>query len=159
MRTSALLFSAVLLTGCGSIDTDPSDFPATVVTLPARTVVTMRFEELNEKAVDRFADEVEKQGLTGLGDPMVRGADLMVPVAKGTRVEAPLAVRDLKATRAAAVECRTASREVLERQVDHLYDWIAENGYRPVEPPIRVLLAWPPAPWRVEILIPVDSAR
>ncbi|MEN8148624.1 MAG: GyrI-like domain-containing protein [Planctomycetota bacterium] len=159
MRTLIPILAVAALAGCGSIETDPADFPATVVTVPARTVVAMRIESLDEPGIDRFADEVEKQGITPAGDLMARGADLLVPVADGTEAEPPLAITDMNAMRVAAVECQADSLEAVERQVDRLYDWIAASGYRPVEPPIRVLLAYPPAQWRVEILIPVATAR
>jgi len=159
MRTPGLLLIVVVLAACGSIDTAPEDFPATVVTVPARTVVTMRIEALNEAELNRFADAVEKQGITPVGDMMARGADLLVPVADGTEAEPPLAVTDMYAMRVAAVECQAGTFDAVERQTDFLYDWIGENGYRPIEPPIRVLLAYPPARWRVEILIPVETAR
>jgi hypothetical protein len=158
MRAAIVVLALATLSACRAPAVGPPDgLPVSVVRVPARTVVSMEAATLDEASIEQFALAVEGAEIPPEGDLMARAGRILIPVAPGTEVGAPLRVETMPAMQVAAVVLRGPTLEAIDRRMDELYGWIEANGYRPAGTPIRVITDLPPTGWVVEVLVPVEG--
>ncbi len=88
--------------------------------------------------------------------------EIWLPVAPGTKVEPPFAVKKVPAVTVAAVGL-DGPYEVIARRYPDLYRWIRENGWVPAGPLMEVYLVHagsglPPERYRTDVMVPVEPA-
>jgi AraC family transcriptional regulator len=177
-RIPALLLLVALGACAGSPEAPRSRLPIRVVTIPSRTVLALPhqgpYREM-EPVVDRYVDYLEAQGIPPEGDLMAAFFDdpgkvpeaetryeIRIPVAAGTKAEAPFLVKELPQSTTTAVTLRGDYAKIAKRYGE-IYDWIDENGYEPAGPLIEVYLIHrgagvPPSEYRTEVHVPVRVA-